>query len=209
METASKKFSDLWDESHAVTVNIIKEFRMNKKKKITLIWVSILSFVIIVALLVAGTVLPDRLTYFSKSVLEDHLVPQLPRISGKNREKQYGKILRLETSEENFEKYVNEVYEYLLSCNFAYLGYRGDVLSTFFGGMPTYEFCVGKELSDYRYDFSSMGLRSEGYVFVWADELHDDGHDLKSHFLEIRRSTASGQTYLELCFSFESYRLVS
>ena len=150
-------------------------------------------------------------TFFSKSVLEDNLVPDLPKIECEKAEREYSKVYRFKTTEENFNNYVSSVYEYLCSLNFGYLGYRGKEISSFFGGAPTYEFFIGSELSDFKYTEDRSGHKLENcYVFVWANEINADTNNLSpKHYLELSYySDREFNVYMDLNFVLESYRLI-
>ena len=152
----------------------------------------------------------DR-NFFSKSVLEDNLVPDLPRIKCEMAEREYSKVYRFKTTEENFNNYVSSVYAYLCSLNFEYFGYRGKELSSFFGASPTYEFHIGSELSDYKYIEDRAGHKLENcYVFVWANDIDADTNNLRSkHYLELMYfSDREFNVYMDLNFTLESYRLI-
>lgn len=149
--------------------------------------------------------------FFSKSVLEDNLVPDLPKIACEKAEKEYSKVYRFKTMEENFNNYVSSVYEYLCSLNFEYFGYRGEELSSFFGGSPTYEFFIGSELSDFKYTENRHGSKLENcYVFVWANDIDTDTNNLRSkHYLELSYySDREFNVYMDLNFVLDSYRLI-
>ena len=150
-------------------------------------------------------------SFFSKSVLEDNLVPDLPRIECEKAEREYSKVYRFKTTEENFTEYVSSVYEYLCSLNFEYLGYRGKEISSFFGGAPTYEFFIGSELSDFKYTEDRSGHKLENcYVFVWANEINADTNNLSSkHYLYLSYvSDRELEVYMDLNFVLDSYKLI-
>ena len=147
-------------------------------------------------------------TFFSKEVLQDNLVPDLPKISYNKAKQKYKKMYYYHTTEDEFNSYVAKVYEYLKSLDFEYLGTRGEVITTAFGGCPTYEFVLGNELSDFLY-------AENYYVFVWANEKYaDSAYDLHSYWLEISyypENISADNKYnlsLNLNFNIESYRLV-
>ena len=76
---------------------------------------------------------------------------------------------------EGFEEYAEQLYTYLVEKDFAYFGYRGDVISTFFGGAPTYEFYLSSELSEHQYLVDRNGRKFDNcYVFVFSNELSGD-----------------------------------
>jgi hypothetical protein len=145
--------------------------------------------------------------FFSKKILQENFVPDLPKINCMRAEKQESKIYYVQTTEQAFHAYAKQVYEYLHSLDFEYLGTRGEKVSDFFGGMPTYAFLAGNEISDF--------LCSENcYVFVWANEWNRDTQNLRSrHF--VLTYFADGipvdENYnvsMQLNYTIESYRFL-
>lgn len=181
-------------------------------KKLLLI-VSLITIAIISCSLCACNKDNDK-NFFSKSVLADNLVPDLPRIKCEKAEKEYSKVYRFKTTEEAFNDYVVNVYDYLSSLNFEYFGYRGKEISNFFGGAPEYEFYFGSELSEFKYTEDRSGHKLENcYVFVWANEIRTEAPNknvLKDHYLEICYFSDGRElnVYIDLNFGLETYRLV-
>ena len=139
-------------------------------------------------------------TFFSNEILQDNLVPDLPKISYDKAKQKYKKMYYYHTTEDKFNSYASKVYEYL--------GTRGEVITTDFGGCPTYEFVAGNELSDFLY-------AENNYVFVWANEKYADSpYNLHSYWLEISyypENIPADDKYnllLNLNFEIQSYRLV-
>ena len=78
-----------------------------------------------------------------------------------------GDNIYLNFSEEEFEKYLNGVYEYLKSKDFEYLGTRGEFHNSLSGAFASYYFKEADELSefyvdgDYRFVYSKEGKVDE------------------------------------------------
>lgn len=147
-------------------------------------------------------------TFFSNEILQDNLVPDLPKISYDKAKQKYKKMYYYHTTEDKFNSYASKVYEYLKSLDLEYLGTRGEVITTDFGGCPTYEFVADNELSDFLY-------AENNYVFVWANEKYADSpYNLHSYWLEISyysENIPADDKYnllLNLNFEIQSYRLV-
>ena len=104
-------------------------------------------------------------TWFSDEKLTNCLVGDLPDI-----EKDYvnhkGEDIYVSFTEKEREAYVAEVFEYLKSQNFKYLGTRGEVKSTLAGGFTTYYLKPATELSEFRV--------SSSYKFVYSDGTLDE-----------------------------------
>ena len=78
------------------------------------------------------------------------------------------------TTKEGFEEYAEQLYTYLVGKDFKYFGYRGDVLSTFFGGAPEYEFYISSEFSEHQYLVDRNGREYVNcYIFVFSNELSE------------------------------------
>ena len=107
-------------------------------------------------------------TWFSEEKLTNCLVVDLPTI-----EKDYvnsgGEDIYVSFTAGEREAYVAEVFEYLKSQNFKYLGTRGEQASTLAGSFTTYYFKPATELSEF-YVGSS-------YKFVYSDGTLDEGGD--------------------------------
>ena len=107
-------------------------------------------------------------TWFSEDKLTECLVGDLPTIEKDYVNHDDGDIYVSFTSKER-EAYVAEVFEYLKSQNFKYLGTRGEQASTLAGSFTTYYFKPATELSEFYVDSS--------YKFVYSDGTLDEGGD--------------------------------
>lgn len=107
-------------------------------------------------------------TWFSDEKLTECLVGDLPTV-----EKDYvnsgGEDIYVSFTNKEREAYVAEVFEYLKTQNFKYLGTRGEQASTLAGSFTTYYFKPATELSEFYVDSS--------YKFVYSDGTLDDGGD--------------------------------
>jgi len=105
--------------------------------------------------------------WFSEEKLTNCLVGDLPTI-----EKDYvnhnGEDIYVSFTSKEREAYVAEVFEYLKSQNFKYLGTRGEQVGTLAGTLTTYYFKPATELSEF--------YVSGSYKFVYSDgSLDEDG----------------------------------
>ena len=107
--------------------------------------------------------------WFSEEKLTNCLVGDLPTI-----EKDYvnhnGEDIYVSFTSKEREAYVAEVFEYLKSQNFKYLGTRGEQASTLAGSFTTYYFKPATELSEF--------YVSSSYKFVYSDGTLDEDGDL-------------------------------
>ena len=107
-------------------------------------------------------------TWFSEDKLTECLVGDLPTIE-KNYVNSGGEDIYVSFTSKEREAYVAEVFEYLKSQDFKYLGTRGEQASTLAGSFTTYYFKPATELSEF-YVGSS-------YKFVYSDGTLDEGGD--------------------------------
>ena len=107
--------------------------------------------------------------WFSEEKLTNCLVGDLPTI-----EKDYvnhnGEDIYVSFTSKEREAYVAEVFEYLKSQNFKYLGTRGEQKGTLAGTLTTYYFEPATELSEF--------YVSSSYKFVYSDGTLDEDGDL-------------------------------
>ncbi len=76
------------------------------------------------------------------------------------------------STKEEFEKYAEEVYNYLLEKDYRYFGYSGEVLNSLFGADPTYELILSSNLSGhYNEYFNDEKLDNINYEFVFGKEI--------------------------------------
>ena len=126
---------------------------------------------------------PSKDAFFAQKVLDNALVPDLPRIVCEAGVKEYGKIYHFRTSQEDYQNYLETVYQYLGSRGFAYFGYEGEEISSFFGAMPKYELLADRgQLSDYQTGFGGS------YIFVWGNKIDEEGNLLDGKRIDIRYS---------------------
>ena len=107
--------------------------------------------------------------WFSEEKLAECLVADLPTI-----EKDYvnrgGEDIYVSFTAGEREAYVADVFEYLKSQNFKYLGTRGEQKGTLAGTFTTYYFEPATELSEFYVD--------SAYRFVYSDGTLDEDGDL-------------------------------
>lgn len=147
--------------------------------------------------------------FFSKKILKENLVPDLPEITFSKAKKEDNKYYYYKATEEDFNLYVKDVYGYLKSLDFKYFGTRGEELSNFFGGAPTYAFIDGSELSDFKYTVDRDGNKLENcYVFVWANEILAEFPNVHSYYYElIYFPDREYNVILKLNYGLETYHL--
>ena len=113
-------------------------------------------------------------------------------------------------SKEKFNKYVQTVYEYLLSRDFKRFGTHGEVASGLIG-MQYYANTDVNELSDFSMteNYDSGGY-SSGYIFVWANEMgqfyqSSPYTDWLSHYIKLEYYSSRKQMRMEMCYMFNPY----
>ena len=143
--------------------------------------------------------------WFSEEKLTNCLVGDLPTI-----EEDYvnhnGEDIYVSFTSKEREAYVAEVFEYLKSQNFKYLGPRGEQVGTLAGTLTTYYFEPATELSEF--------YVSGSYKFVYSDgSLDEDGklifciislYDYETKNLEYGTKNFSYNTLLTLDYKSEA-----
>ena len=104
-------------------------------------------------------------TWFSQEKLSQCLVSDLPTVK-KDYITHNDKDIYVNFNANEYEAYVNEMYEYLMSQNFKYLGTRGSIATSLAGAFTTYYFEYATELSEFLYGST--------YRFVYSDGTLDD-----------------------------------
>ena len=122
----------------------------------------------------------DKYGFYSQRTLKKNLIPDLPKI-------QTGRMgdanrFYFRSTQEEFDEYLQSVYEYLAGCSFEYFGYPTEVFSTFFGGAPRCYFAFGTELSDFQTNIDiplaeSNDIAGKHYFFVWGNQGVDEEAD--------------------------------
>ena len=144
--------------------------------------------------------------FFDKDHLEEHLVRDLPkpyRFMWKHR----GTQLTVRMTENKFQQYVEEVYEYLLSCNFQRFGTRGEVISGLIGMQYAVRLDT-ENLSDFLCENTSD---YKEYIYIWADETSErDGHKYwVTHYIEMSYGESlDNKLIMNLCHYFAGYKIV-
>ena len=133
--------------------------------------------------------------WFSEDKLAECLVGDLPTI-----EKDYvnsgGEDIYVSFTSREFEAYVAEVFEYLKSQNFKYLGTRGEQASTLAGSFTTYYFKPATELSEF--------YVSGSYKFVYSDGTLDEDGDLVFCIINIYDYEAKNLEYGTKNFAYNT-----
>ena len=157
----------------------------------------------------------DKYGFYSQRTLEKNLIPDLPKIqTGHMGDAQ--RFYFYPTGEE-FEEYLQSVYDYLVGCSFEYFGYPTEVITTFFGGAPKCYFASGTELSDFQsniafYQSSNKTPDGAHYFFVWGNQGINEDSDgdvqiVNARYLQIGYYPDEGyvNAYMQLKSSLMDY----
>ena len=80
-----------------------------------------------------------------------------------------------DSTKEEFEKYAEELYNYLLEKDYPYFGYLGEILNSLFGANGTYELIPSSNLSEhYNENFYYEKLDNISYEFVFGKEINNN-----------------------------------
>lgn len=105
----------------------------------------------------------DQYGFFTQWKLITLRVPKLPKIQSDQPTKMDINRFLYMTTEEEFNDYINRVYEYLISRSFPYL-WTAVQTGSFFGGAGSFRLEQAAQLSDY-----NQGDETEpNYFFVWG-----------------------------------------
>ena len=125
--------------------------------------------------------------FYNSRVLKEFQITDFPKPQGVEDFEATNSMLSFNTTAEGFEDYAEQIYTYLVEKDFKYFGYRGDVISTFFGGAPEYEFYLSSEFSEHQYLVDRNGIEYENcYIFVFSDELSEDNGLLNKCEIKVR-----------------------
>lgn len=139
--------------------------------------------------------------FFDRKHLEQNFIPDLPKPQGKLKNDK-GDSIECEMSEEAFNAYVNEVYDYLVSCNFYKFG-----TSYYNRGGFSNQTIECFELEDFKSEYGSEenGDKRTTYMFVWKNEPDDEikydpqvEYKNRSYYLIIAYHHFEGYLYFEL-----------
>ena len=112
--------------------------------------------------------------FYKSKVLKELQITDFPNPQGAEYVSASNNALYFNTTAEGFEDYAEQIYTYLVKKDFKYFGYRGDVISTFFGGAPEYEFYISSEFSEHQYLIDRNGIEYVNcYIFVFSNELSE------------------------------------
>lgn len=124
--------------------------------------------------------------FYNGKVLKEFQITDFPKPQGVEDFEATNSRLSFNTTAEGFEDYAEQIYTYLVEKDFKYFGYRGDVISTFFGGAPEYEFYISSEFSEHQCLVDNNGKEYENrYIFVFSNELSESNGLLNKCEIEV------------------------
>ena len=138
------------------------------------------------------TVIFEKNTWFTAETLELYMLEDLPEIS----EVEYirgSTTVYAKMSDEQFDSYANEVFEYLKGCEFKYLGTRGEcvnnLIATYcynFKAVDTLEDCIVNEYTPFEYEYELT------YIFVYSDGTVDKDGNIVYNVMRIGKDKEDG-----------------
>ena len=136
------------------------------------------------------TVIYEKNTWFTAEDLELYMLEDLPVISGVDYLRG-SKTVFAKMSDEQFDSYANEVFEYLKGQEFKHLGTRGEWVNSFLAyhvyrikAVDTLEECVLEEYDD--------SLNELTYLFVYSDGTVDEDGNVIFNIIRIEKSKEEG-----------------
>ena len=131
------------------------------------------------------TVIYEKNTWFTAEALELYMLEDLPEIS----EVEYirgSKTVFTKMSDEQFDSYANEVFEYLKGQEFKHLGTCGECVNSFltiscynFKSIDALEDCILEEYDD--------SLNELTYLFVYSDGAVDEDGNVIFNIIRIEK----------------------
>ena len=132
------------------------------------------------------TVTYEKNTWFTAEDLELYMLEDLPAISGTDYLRG-SKTVFAKMSDEQFDSYANEVFEYLKGQEFKHLGTRGEyvnnLIATYcynFKSVDALEDCILEEYDD--------SLNELTYLFVYSDGAVDEDGNVIFNIIRIEKS---------------------
>lgn len=141
-------------------------------------------------------------TWYSNDRLKECLVEDLPEIQNVDYVKKNDEDVYFYMNSNDYNSYVNIVYNYLKSQNFEYLGTKGDDKASLAGMLSTYYFKEANTLEEFRTD----GDGSD-YTFVYSDGTLD-GSRIVFNIIKFYRDDNSTLEYKNKEFNYNTFMVV-
>ena len=136
------------------------------------------------------TVTYEKNTWFTAEDLELYMLENLPAIGGTDYLRGI-KTVFAKMSDEQFDSYANEVFEYLKGQEFKHLGTRGECVNSFLAtscynlkSVDALEDCILEEYDD--------SLNELTYLFVYSDGAVDEDGNVIFNIIRIEKSKEEG-----------------
>ena len=140
--------------------------------------------------------------WYSESTLKECLVEDLPEIQNVDYVKKNDEDIYFYMNYNDYNSYVNTVYNYLKSQNFEYLGTKGNAKASLAGMLSTYYFKEANTLEEFRTD----GDGSD-YTFVYSDGTLD-GSRVVFNIIKFYRDDNSTLEYKNKEFTYNTFMIV-
>ena len=135
--------------------------------------ISVSIFILIFGLFLTGCINNDGYGFVKPSVLRKSGLSDIvkPSYTDTYKREDLG-YCYFNSTQDEFEEYAEELYDYLLKKGLPYFGYSGEELNSLFGANATYELIPSSTLSDhYQEHFYYDKLDTISYKFVFGKEL--------------------------------------
>lgn len=134
------------------------------------------------------TVTLQKNTWFTAEALELYMLEDLPAIGGTDYLRG-SKTVFAKMSDEQFEAYANEVFEYLKGQEFKHLGTRGEYVNNLiaeycynFKAVDTLEDCIVNEYTPFELEYELT------YIFAYSDGTVDKDGNIVYNVMRIDKS---------------------
>ena len=138
-------------------------------------------------------------TWFSNESLQKCIVDELPEIKDTDYVNVNDQEIYMNLAEDEYEDYVETVYEYLKTQDYRYLGTRGEQNNTLAGVMTTYFFKEANSLEEFRDKYHEADYR-----FVYSDGTKEETYGTVFNIIFFDRSENGILKYKNKSFNYNT-----
>lgn len=138
-------------------------------------------------------------TWFSNESLQKCIVDELPEIKDTDYVNVNDQEIYMNLAEDEYEDYVETVYEYLKTQDYRYLGTRGEQNNTLAGVMTTYFFKEANSLEEFRDKYHEADYR-----FVYSDGTKEETYGTVFNIIFFDRNENGILKYKNKSFNYNT-----
>lgn len=141
-------------------------------------------------------------TWYSYDTLTECLVKDLPKIQDVDYLKKNDENIYFYMTNNDYERYIDTVYNYLKSQNFKYLGTKGNAKDSLAGMFSTYYFKEADSLEEFR-----SNRDGADYIFIYSDGTKDNSR-VVFNIIKFYIDNASTLEYKNKKFNYNTQMVV-